>query len=93
MATTEVDFENNSKVIDVTRILRADVSRSLIKLSIILGLMSLLPVNKIEKSSKDGELLQNKSFSRITVSLLLSIFTFFTVKHEMPNCSPNQTLK
>ena len=86
---TEVDYENNSNEIDV----RADLSRVFIKLSIILGLKLLLPVHKIEKSSKNGEKLQNKNCSWITVNLLLLNFKFLPVRCEMSNFSLNQTLK
>ena len=61
--------------------------------SIIISLMSLLSFLKIEKSSKYGEYLQNKSCSWITVSLFLSILTFLTVECEMPECSEIWTLK
>ena len=41
----------------------------------------------------DGEKLQNKMCSWIAFSLFLSIYTFLSVRCEMPKCSHNSDFK
>ena len=80
-------YQNSSKENEEAALLRTGLSRVISRFSIIFSLKSLLSLVKIEKSSKDGEQLQHKRRSWIAVSLLLSVFTIFPVRYEIPKCS------
>ena len=86
-------LKNSSKDKEESALLRIGLSRAISRLSIILSLKSLLSLVEMEKSSKDGEWLQHKRYSWIAVSLLLPVFTFFSMRCEMPKCSQIRTLK
>ena len=55
MITTNVNYQNNFKGIDICAFISTGSSRSISRLSIILNLESLLSVVKKKKLSKDGE--------------------------------------
>ena len=85
-------YQNSCKGKEESALLRAGLSHAIKRLSIIFSLKSLPCLVKIEKSSKDGEYLQHKRCSWITVSLF-SIFSFFPVRCEMPKFSQIRNLK
>ena len=74
-------YQNSSKGKEESALLRTGLSRTICRLSFIFSLKSLLSLVKMEKSSKDGQQLQNKRYSWIAVSLLLSVFIFFPVRY------------
>ena len=74
MIITKVDFRNSTGDIDECALLSIGLSHSIKRISIILSLKLLLFVVKIE----------NKRYSWIAVSLLFSIFTFLSVRYEIP---------
>ena len=55
MMTTKVDYQNDSRVIDLPALLSIALLHSINRLSIILSLKSLLSVLKMEKSLRGGE--------------------------------------
>ena len=61
MITTNVDYQNSSRGINISVLLSLALSRSINRFHIILSLKSLLSVAKTEKSSKDGGVVRKQS--------------------------------
>ena len=61
MITTNVDYQNSSRGINISVLLSLALSCSINRLHIILSLKSLLSVAKTEKSSKDGRVVRKQS--------------------------------
>ena len=61
MITTNVDYQNSSRGINISVLLSLALSRSINRFHIILSLKSLFSVAKTEKSSKDGGVVRKQS--------------------------------